>query len=315
MILLNIQDFLLKCSDVLLQFLTTASKRTYFVYMLSSLILVYYVFRKEKRKSFLNYVLHKKVWIGKSAFVDYYFILFNSTIKVLLIAPLFIYGLKLSFETNEYLNHLFGYEAVQLSFTTTMISYTIALTIFGDFMTYILHLAMHKIPILWEFHKVHHSATTMNPFTQYRIHPLELILNNLGSIFVFGITTGVFDYLSGAQISKWTFAGVTVFTLIFNSWGANLRHSHVRLRFYNFLEYLFISPLQHQVHHSDNPAHYDKNLGSKLAIWDWLFGTLVRSEQIKKVHFGLGKSENPKYTSFLQNLLNPFKNLLGIRKS
>ena len=59
--------------------------------------------------------------------------------------------------------------------------------------------------------------------------------------------------------------------------GANLRHSHVKLKYPSFLEYIFISPHQHQIHHSDNPIHFNKNMGSKLAIWDWLLGTLVLS--------------------------------------
>ena len=43
---------------------------------------------------------------------------------------------------------------------------------------------MHKIPILWEFHKIHHSATSLNPITQYRLHPLELLINTLENIAI-----------------------------------------------------------------------------------------------------------------------------------
>jgi sterol desaturase/sphingolipid hydroxylase (fatty acid hydroxylase superfamily) len=68
---------------------------------------------------------------------------------------------------------------------------------------------------------------------------------------------------------------------------ANLRHSHVRLSF-GPLEGLFISPTQHQIHHSID--HEDVNFGSCLAIWDRWFSTLVCSREIsvgKKLTFGL----------------------------
>tara|TARA_B100000508_G_scaffold141021_1_gene145169 strand:+ start:8894 stop:9424 length:531 start_codon:yes stop_codon:yes gene_type:complete len=174
---------------------------------------------------------------------------------------------------------------------------------------------MHKVPVLWEFHKVHHSATTLNPITQYRIHPVELILNNIKGILVFGITTGVFDYLSNHQIEKILFLGANVFSFVFMFWGANLRHSSVKLKYFNFLEYIFISPFQHQIHHSNKPEHYDKNIGAKLAIWDWMFGTLVRSENVDKIEYGLGEVEDKKLGNLWQNLIQPFAGVFNIVKS
>ena len=74
-----------------------------------------------------------------------------------------------------------------------------------------------------------------------------------------------------------------------------------------YLEFIFISPFQHQIHHSSDPRHFNKNMGSKLAIWDYLFGTLVLSASTSKVNFGIPK-ENLNYNSFLSNLINPFLN-------
>ena len=307
----EVLDFILKGFETASKNLWSLNKRTNYIYLGISIVLALYVYlrQKNRKENFLQYIFNKKVWLSKSAWVDYYFILFNSFFKVLLIAPFLIYGLKLAFNTNDYLLQLFGYPSFELSATETIVYYTIALTIFSDFTTYLIHYAFHKVPFLWEFHKIHHSATSINPFTQYRIHPIELIANNITNIVSFGLITGIFDYLSNQQISKWTYLGVNVFTLIFNALGANLRHSHVKLKFFNFLEYLFISPFQHQIHHSDNPVHFDKNIGSKFALWDWLFGTLVRSKQAHKINYGLGKEDNKNYNSFLKNLLMPFKNL------
>ena len=182
---------------------------------------------------------------------------------------------------------IFGYPKFSLGVTQTIILYTISLTIFGDFLTYIVHLLMHKVPFLWEFHKVHHSATTLNPMTQYRIHPLELIINNIRGIIVFGLVTGFFDYLSAHSIDKMVFLGVNVFHFIFLFFGSNLRHSHVKLKYPKYLEFIFISPFQNQINHSIDPKHFNKNMGSKLAIWDYIFGTLVLSGSASKVkNFG-----------------------------
>jgi len=299
------------------KYVLSTTKRTHYIYLVSSLILAFYVYlnSKKKNKTFFQYIFAKKVWWSRSAFVDYAFIFFNSFIKILLIGPFVIYGLLLAYYTNDYLEHWLGFSSLTMSSTETIVYYTIVLSLFSDFITFLVHYAFHKVRFLWEFHKIHHSATTMNPFTQYRLHPVELILNNLKSILVFGLITGLFDYLSNHQLNKWTYLGVNAFSLLFYTWGANLRHSHVKLRFFNFLEYIFISPLQHQVHHSDNPKHFNKNMGSRLAIWDWMFGTLVSSKQTDKIFFGLGKIDNKNYTSFLKNLCMPFLNIYTLFKN
>lgn len=283
-------------------------KRIYLVYLLSSALLAFYIFKRSKKiQSFTSYVFNKKIWASKSAIIDYYFIFFNSYIKILLIAPLLIYGYYLNYYVNDSLHNLFGKPSLQLSVTTITILYTISLTIFGDFCTYIIHYIMHKVPFFWRFHKIHHSATVLNPITQYRIHPVELLINNIRGIFVIGLVTGIFNYLSVHQIEKWTFIGVNIFHFLFLLWGSNLRHSHVKFSYVSILENILISPFQHQIHHSNNPEHYDKNMGSKFAIWDWLFGTLVKSKDVtKKLRFGLGE-EDINYTTFLKNIINPFK--------
>ena len=173
---------------------------------------------------------------------------------------------------------------------------------------------MHKYHFLWEFHKIHHSATVLNPISQYRLHPVELIINNLRYIVIFGVVTGLFEYISAGTIHKVTFLGANVFSLLFLAWGANLRHSHVKLKYFTWLEKIFISPLQHQIHHSDNPKHYNKNMGSKLALWDYLFGTLLTSNQINKISFGISVSENQHYKTLIKTLITPFKNIFRGRQ-
>ena len=75
-------------------------------------------------------------------------------------------------------------------------SYTVSVFVVGDFSRYFLHRLMHRIPSLWVFHQIHHSATTMNPFTVYRVHPVESFLYGLRRTLSTGLVTGVFIWLS-----------------------------------------------------------------------------------------------------------------------
>ena len=294
-----------------LSYFINPDKRINIIYLFSSLLLALYVYKKSNvKKSFWRYIFNKKVWLGKSALVDYMLFLLNGLFKILLIGPYIIFGFYIAFYVNESLLQFFGFPASSLSVTTTLILYTITLTIVNDFFSYLTHYLMHTIPLLWEFHKTHHSATTLNPLTQYRIHPIELIINNVRNILIFGLITGIFDYLSNHQIDKVMFLGVNIFTFLFFFLGANLRHSHVKLKYPRIIEYIFISPFQHQIHHSTKPKHFNKNMGSKFAIWDYFFGTLVLSGSVSRINFGIPK-QDLNYTSFLGNLFNPFLKIIN----
>lgn len=99
-----------------------------------------------------------------------------------------------------------------------------------------------------------------------------------------------------------TIFGINVFGFTFNFLASNLRHSHIDLPFGPF-EWIFISPKQHQVHHSTNPDHFDKNFGVSLSVWDGLGKSLVRSKHVQqKLRFGLSGSHRQ---SFKKIILRP----------
>lgn len=293
-----------------LQALLDSESRLHVLYLFSSLVLAFYVFKKLKEPgSFWAYVFRKDVWLSKSAFVDYGLIFLNSFVKVFLIGPYFVFGFYLSYKIEDFLPELLGFPSSGLSATATIVGYTIVLTLANDFATYLVHGAMHKIPALWEFHKVHHSATTMNPVTQYRIHPVELLINNAKAIVVLAVVTGIFRYLSAHPLEEATLIGANVLSFAFLIFGSNLRHSHIPLKYFGWIEYVFISPYQHQIHHSSNAQHFNRNMGSKLAIWDLMFGTLVRSQDAENITFGIEKKELTNYDSVWKTIKTPFANL------
>ena len=89
------------------------------------------------------------------------------------------------------------------------------------------------------------------------------------------------------------------------TWG-HLRHSHLWIPFQGLAGKLFQSPAHHQVHHSTDPRHFDKNLGFALAVWDWAFGTLhIPSKQREVTEYGVGE-EYQDYATVTRSLTRPF---------
>lgn len=129
----------------------------------------------------------------------------------------------------------------------------------SDGLAWYCHYLQHTSPLLWQFHKVHHSAEVMHPVSNYREHPVD----NLLYIVVLGAGYGVILALAvrffGYAPTMPSLLGVPLMMLAFNLVGYNLRHSHIWLRWPGKLSMIFPSPAHHHVHHSFHPDHIDKN--------------------------------------------------------
>jgi sterol desaturase/sphingolipid hydroxylase (fatty acid hydroxylase superfamily) len=150
------------------------------------------------------------------------------------------------------------------------------------------HYLSHRIPLLWEFHKVHHSATVLTPLTNFRVHPVYMwIFLNILAIFT-GLANGTGDYLLGQNANQYGLSETNIILVFFIYLYVHLQHSELWIAFTGLFGRLFMSPAHHQIHHSRNPAHFNRNLGSCLAIWDWMFGTLyVPARDPEKLEFGV----------------------------
>jgi len=214
----------------------------------------------------------------------------NQWIFKLLVLPMMALQISYALSVNQLLINLLGQGNYwQLEQSWLVILFTFSLFLFQDLFKFLVHFMMHKIPFLWRFHSVHHSATSMTPLTLYRIHPVEMFINTSRSLFVGAGGTGIFLYLFQNQLAISHIIGVNIFVFLFNLCASNLRHSPVWLG-YGKLEHLFISPAQHQIHHSIKHQHFDKNFGSALAMWDKLFGCLLLSKKEIVSGFGLDNS-------------------------
>ena len=120
------------------------------------------------------------------------------------------------------------------------------------------HLANHRVRMLWRFHELHHSQEDMNVLTVFRTHPLIHVS------YLLALLPGVVLLANGAL-------SITVLAL-YGSIVA-FAHSNTRLGF-GPLGRIVVSPNFHRIHHKlDGPQ--DVNLGFALTIWDQLFGTAV----------------------------------------
>ena len=271
-------------------------QRVFYGYLLTALIIAFVFFRPAFKVQFSKEVL----W-HKSAQLDYVYFVLSFFVKVVLIVPLLIGVNEVTLWLLLRLNEVFGYmPRIRISKELLLLSYTLVLFVLSDLSRYWLHRLMHSVKFLWRFHRVHHSAEVLNPLTFYRVHPLENLLFGLRYALVTGLVTAIFIYFFGAGIKAIEFLGANVFVLAFSLIGSNLRHSHIPFSYKKGLENWFVSPYQHQLHHSHK--YYGQNFGSFLAVWDRLFGTLVRGKK-KNIVFGL-PNEKAKH-SILGAFLNP----------
>lgn len=186
----------------------------------------------------------------------------------------------------------------------TLIFYTLFLFIFDDFLRFFQHYLMHKVPFLWEIHKVHHSAPVLTPLTLYRVHFVEVFVSGVRRVFGTFFITALMVTLTGEMFRGYEILGAFSITVLFNFLGGNLRHSHIPISF-GFLEKIFISPAQHQIHHSKSPEHYDKNFGVALSIWDLMAGSWLKGSSQQKLKFGLVYSERNHREEILSSLYSP----------
>ncbi len=176
----------------------------------------------------------------------------------------------------------------------------------NDLANYLSHLAEHQVPMLWEFHKVHHTATFLTPLTTAREHPLVMAFDGIVSGILLGFLVGFAEAYWGYSVAEMMgmLATANMFgtLLVLDS----IRHSQFPVSF-GPLDRILISPHMHQLHHSLKEAHWNKNMGNKLSIWDACFSTVFIPLRGEKLEYGSGSAEEDhEYRSVLRCYFVPF---------
>lgn len=163
-----------------------------------------------------------------------------------------------------------------------------------DFFSWCVHNLLHRIPFLWQFHRLHHSAEHMDFMVVMRFHWMEIIVYRFF----------LFVPLALIGMHPDAFLGV-IFIDVF--WGF-FNHANIKVDIGPF-KYLFNSPKMHLWHHEYTTDRMNQNFGITLSVWDWMFGTVYWPEgEPDRLSF-VGISRYPKQV-YSQYLLEPFRNLV-----
>jgi sterol desaturase/sphingolipid hydroxylase (fatty acid hydroxylase superfamily) len=153
----------------------------------------------------------------------------------------------------------------------------------SDFSYYWWHRWQHKIPFLWELHKLHHSDERLNMTTMPRSHFLE----QAGQALIRGLSVALlFDLSSREQ----TFTALVAAGLLPPIWNFFI-HSNVRSERLHHLPPFFSNPQYHRIHHSSLAKHHDRNFAVFLPIFDIVFGSYYRPEKGEYPPTGLADGE------------------------
>ncbi|WP_353667102.1 sterol desaturase family protein [Marinomonas sp. THO17] len=268
--------------------LQSVQKRVSIWYLMSALLvaMVFFGWRYPGQvKARLQQCLSPTIWWHKSAQTDYIVFLINRFLMALLTPRLPSSVLLTTWVYYQCQSFMLEMSPIRLSTSLVVALFTVSYFLLDDFSRFYLHRLLHKWPILWAFHRVHHSAKVLTPMTVFRTHPVEGMLFFLRASLVQAVCIGVFVVLFPDQVSLYTVWGVSIFTFLFNLFGANLRHSPVVLSYGKWEKWL-ISPAQHQRHHSSNIEDYDCNFGVVLAVWDRMLGSWKQASSDQTLSFG-----------------------------
>ncbi|MCP4499094.1 MAG: sterol desaturase family protein [Deltaproteobacteria bacterium] len=254
----------------------------------------------EKLHTPLRSLFSAEIWKHISTRVDVKLLLFGAFFKAALLSLSLFSVHAFTLKTLTFLEDVLGEPPTfSLSDDVVAIFLTLALFVTWDLSRFGVHVAMHRIPFLWRFHAVHHSAEVLTPLTLFRVHPVETLLVQIRGVLVTGALTGLFFYLWRRQAVQITLLGVNALTLLASYSLSNLRHSHVFLGF-GKLERLFISPAQHQIHHGDDEKYFNKNFGTWLSCWDQMLGSFLSSSTGPPERFGVRGVKHPTLFSALR---------------
>lgn len=151
-----------------------------------------------------------------------------------------------------------------------------------DAWMYAWHRANHALPLLWRFHRVHHSDAHMDVTTATRFHLGEHVgaaSLRLGLIVVLGLD--IWHVIAYETLV----IAVTQF-----------HHADISLgRFDRWLRWLVVTPDMHKVHHSDWRPETDSNYSTVFSFWDRLAGTFRSKRDPAAIHFGLEEFAAPRW--------------------
>lgn len=209
----------------------------------------------------LSNFTHRKFYSWKETLVNIYLNLLNAGIDLLL--RVFI-GLSL-------LIFFFQYH---LPIHWNPIIYWIILLFGEDLLFWLEHYVDHSCRLFWAVHVTHHSSAEYNLSTGFR-----------SSVFM-----PVYKYLYFIPLVLLNLKPLDIIFMysLTQTYGI-LVHTQAIKKLPRWIEYIFVTPSHHRVHHASNTPYLDRNMGMVFIIWDRLFGTFTPEMPGEILHYGITK--------------------------
>jgi len=145
-----------------------------------------------------------------------------------------------------------------------LVTQFIVVIIVHSFFAYWSHRILHS-SALWNVHKLHHTAESMNAITALRTHPFSYFFADIFSAAPLAIL--------GADIFV-----ILIYIIFFDAIWNYIIHSQIDWRLGWLGKHVLVTPGYHAIHHSIDPEHYNSNYSVTLIFWDRLFGTQYKGQ-------------------------------------
>ena len=233
----------------------------------------------------------KQKLLRKSILTDTIYLVFNAHYLNIAIETVQIFILL---KLNDYvkINDYLSIFDIELISGQSFIIQFIILFFTHDFIQWLIHVSLHNIPVLWKFHKIHHTIEELDWIGNFKFHWFEIVVYK--SILYFPLA--FFGYNSN----------VLFWFAVFSTAQGHFNHSNLKMSL-GPLRYFFNTPVMHVWHHNLLLKKEEKtvNYGINLSIWDWIFNTayMPKNKHPKKIGI-IDKNKIPK--SFIRQELYPF---------
>ncbi|KAG4080412.1 hypothetical protein HA402_013870 [Bradysia odoriphaga] len=210
---------------------------------------------------YFSYVHDRKYYESKDTLTTIYLMSVNFLVNVVMKSGTFL--------LLDYCYH--HYRFVEIS---NLYLYWTVLVLLQDFLYWLLHATGHYIRLFWAVHVTHHSSEHFNLTTGFRSSVFEPMYR----LFFF------------VPLSLLGFSAIDILLAYYvTQIYGNLVHTQTIGKLHPIIEYIFVTPSHHRVHHASNHRYLDKNMGMLLILWDRMFGTFQEELADDKVKFGLVK--------------------------
>jgi sterol desaturase/sphingolipid hydroxylase (fatty acid hydroxylase superfamily) len=186
-----------------------------------------------------------------------------------------------------------GLGLLQVLGAGTVVSFVVTVLAL-DGATYLVHRLMHRIPLLWRVHLVHHIDASVDATTAFRQHPVEGLIR-------FAFIAAPAWILGAPPIA------VAVYRLL-GALNAVLEHANIRVpRWLDRLVVLiWVTPHMHKIHHSRERTETDSNYANLFSFFDRVFGSYTPSSRGSSVAYGIHGYDAPEHQSLGAVLWLPF---------